>query len=472
MKLMGFETGHRHGERAVGASELAMEMPDVPVYAEVFTTGVNLDFVGPRGVPKLHVTGELKSFVPNGVTLPYDIQEVGFDEANRPPVEAIYSFTHDQLAELVSKGLYLDAFQPPEDTLVGVVLQFPMETSLRIAPPVSMEYPPVVVADTSVVDVIGFDLHSSGYDLAEYFDNYLGDEKTGEVDVERGYETAAERDDLFADVPMAVTYDPSLQMGERGLARGTTTDLSRLLAELGIDLESEQLVADLLAKRDQLSEAERKLLERRDHLDQWERQVRERYANIAGVGRSAGQRPTVLSVDPTGARQEMAEDLFATADVDEDVVSQPESDDESRNLFDEFDISALDLDDVSLDDAAFSDDAPDLDQGQGEQQADARQADDEVLRDDDKDDDRTAVVDELEPDGDVVDHAEDEETARRRREVRARERTARAARVRQQREQFDADIHRRVEDSAATSGLGDYEVPEAPEAPEASGPEL
>lgn len=151
------------------------ELRGVPVMALITTDEVTLTFTGPRSVPKLGIRGRMDALVATEPQeMPYFIEQITLDPAESVEVDITYTFTTEQLQELVGKGLYLEGFDPPREW-VGIPMEFPSEIDLYVAPPLEEGDPPLVVTDLRAARFIDTSLSHSGYKFEDAFPDYRGE---------------------------------------------------------------------------------------------------------------------------------------------------------------------------------------------------------------------------------------------------------------------------------------------------------
>lgn len=115
--------------------------------------------------------------------LPYGVKGLQFPEDKGIPVDIFYEFTDDQLANLVSKGLYSPDFRCP-DILFESELYMPVYCDMTMVPPQGEDVPPIIFANIEDRGSIEVTAEECGYDFAEFFEkpvphheeeNYLED---------------------------------------------------------------------------------------------------------------------------------------------------------------------------------------------------------------------------------------------------------------------------------------------------------
>lgn len=174
MKVAGIKMTDPWASRALRSNGVETEhVASAPVETVVDMEQVAFEHHGPdkNYRPLLHLTGTLSSILPEEA-LPYGIDEVTFRRGQGPVVDAFYEFDDEQLAELVSKGYFTEGFEPPS-TMAGIPWQLPTTIDALIMAPQSGEDAPVVFVTIHGQTELALDAVSSGYDLAEYFENHL-----------------------------------------------------------------------------------------------------------------------------------------------------------------------------------------------------------------------------------------------------------------------------------------------------------
>lgn len=145
--------------------------------------------------PYLRLAGEMRSLVPDHV-LPADVDELTSRPALGPLFDGFYEFDDDQLTQMVSKGYFSPAFRTPE-IMTGVDYELPVTANVLILHPQAEGDVPVVFVDVHNRNDMVLDLESTGYDLAEYFENVRV--KQDEVQAQAEGEHTREVDDIFED---------------------------------------------------------------------------------------------------------------------------------------------------------------------------------------------------------------------------------------------------------------------------------
>lgn len=175
-RVAGLSTSTPLARRLLRRDPQGMEhLESVPMLALVTTQDVRLAFSGPRAVPRLSIRGTLDSLVAvEPDNMPYRIEQISLDAQETIEIEVNYSFTTEQLQDLVGKGLYLEGFEPPREW-VGLAMEFPTEVDVYVAPPLQAGDPPLVVTDLRRSRLIDSSLSHSGYKFEEAFPDYRGE---------------------------------------------------------------------------------------------------------------------------------------------------------------------------------------------------------------------------------------------------------------------------------------------------------
>lgn len=148
------------------------ELTGVTMLALITTDEVDLTFAGKRSVPRLGIRGRMDALVVvDPEQMPYAIEQITLDPQESVEVDITYTFTTEQLQELVGKGLYLDGFDPPREW-VGIPMEFPTSVDVYVAPPLHEGDPPLVVTDLRRARFIDSSMEHSGYKFEEAFPDY------------------------------------------------------------------------------------------------------------------------------------------------------------------------------------------------------------------------------------------------------------------------------------------------------------
>lgn len=120
--------------------------------------------------PYLHLRGELTEVRP-AVELPYGVSELALRRGAGLTVDAFYDFNQQQLAELVGKGYFTEAFKVPEG-MSGIPWKLPGKADFLVVAPALSDEPPVVFMNVREQNSLELDEANSGYELTEYFPDY------------------------------------------------------------------------------------------------------------------------------------------------------------------------------------------------------------------------------------------------------------------------------------------------------------
>lgn len=175
-RVAGLSTSTPLARRLLRREPQGMEhLESVPMLALLTTQDVRLAFSGPRAVPRLSIRGTLDALVAvEPDNMPYRIEQISLDAQETTEIEVNYSFTTEQLQDLVGKGLYLEGFEPPREW-IGLAMEFPTEVDVYVAPPLHAGDPPLVVTDLRRSRLIDSSLSHSGYKFEEAFPDYRGE---------------------------------------------------------------------------------------------------------------------------------------------------------------------------------------------------------------------------------------------------------------------------------------------------------
>lgn len=124
--------------------------------------------------PYLHLTGELTG-VRFAEPLAHGITEATYATGHGEKVDAYYEFDDEQLAVLAKKGYFTRAFRVPE-YISGIEWELPATVDVLVldpgrTPDGNEERLPVVFVGVRDVADLVVDLHSTGYDLTDYFED-------------------------------------------------------------------------------------------------------------------------------------------------------------------------------------------------------------------------------------------------------------------------------------------------------------
>ena len=174
--VAGLNAGSPLARRLLRRQPVGMEhLQSVPVMALMTTDSVDLRFTGPRSVPSLSIRGKLDALVVGDPDqMPYGIDRITLDPQESVEADVTYSFTVEQLQELVGKGLYHEGFGPPAEWS-GLGMEFPAEVDIYVIPPTRQGEPPLVVTDLRQARFIETSLAHSGYKFEEAFPDHLAE---------------------------------------------------------------------------------------------------------------------------------------------------------------------------------------------------------------------------------------------------------------------------------------------------------
>lgn len=147
------------------------EVKDLPCYGDITVTNAYMganswyDRDNP-GRPYMHLVGECDSIRGD---MPYGVSELTFENTKGIPVDFIYEFTNDELANLVQKGLYSRGFACP-DILYQSVMEMPITCDLTVVRPQMSGDIPIIFADIKNKEHILTNSEQSQYDITSYFE--------------------------------------------------------------------------------------------------------------------------------------------------------------------------------------------------------------------------------------------------------------------------------------------------------------
>lgn len=171
------------------------EVKDLPCYGDITVTNAYMganswyDRDNP-GRPYMHLVGECDSIRGD---MPYGVSELTFENTKGIPVDFIYEFTNDELANLVQKGLYSRGFACP-DILYQSVMEMPITCDLTVVRPQMSGDIPIIFADIKNKEHILTNSEQSQYDITSYFEEprqTLADDDYGFNDIQ------LDSDDMF-----------------------------------------------------------------------------------------------------------------------------------------------------------------------------------------------------------------------------------------------------------------------------------
>lgn len=334
MRIAGLTTTEPLSSWASRADSNGTAIENISAESQVHVHKAHLIHAGPdeNRRPSLRLSGELRSVVPDS-PLPHNIQEIYFRAGVGPRIDGVYTFTQDQLVDLVDKGYFTKGFDAP-DAIQDLTYDLPVTVDTLVLPPRDAEDVPVVFLDVHDSATLALNHVSTGYDLAAYFPNVLEnvDELDFEEDLDVGPDGPAQAqrrgdriNDLFAE------RDLEQALAEREAEAGTSghTGLSEPVSEEDSEFrrladERRQALEADLAEDD--AEARESDPVERFHLERVESNLDED---------SAEYDPEVAQRESQALVEELAEpaepvaedepsDLFADLDPsEEDVVVTP-----------------------------------------------------------------------------------------------------------------------------------------------------
>lgn len=201
-------------------------LDDVPVEATVMMEHASLAFgvQAQQFRPHLQLVGQVISVRTPQVELPYDVTEMEFSPGTGPKVNALYSFSNEQLAELVRKGYFEQGFVAPP-SMVGIPWELPLSTRAVFVLPDGNDEPPVVFLDFKDLASLSLDEKQSGYDLAAYFP-----EIAPQVELET--EVKVDQLSLDAESHFAPSAQNDLFGSERALAARDAQEVTAALEDV------------------------------------------------------------------------------------------------------------------------------------------------------------------------------------------------------------------------------------------------
>lgn len=147
------------------------------------------------GRPYMHMVGECLSLRGN---LPQGVSQLNFEEHHGIPVDILYEFSDEQLADLVSKGLYTKGFKCPDILTGDSFIDMPVYVDVAAVSPDVTTSVPILFADIENRKAITTDMQACGYDFAEYFEQAVTPEEEEDA---LDFDTMSldDEDELFAD---------------------------------------------------------------------------------------------------------------------------------------------------------------------------------------------------------------------------------------------------------------------------------
>ena len=241
MKIAPLKVSDPWYGRIVNDESIASDsLSGVPIESTVEMELVELLHGGPEANyrPYLHLRGELTEAKP-AVELPYGVSELALRQGAGLTVDAFYDFNQQQLADLVNKGYFTEAFQVPEQ-MSGIPWTLPGHADFLIVAPELSNEPPLVFMNVQDQNSLELNELNSGYELSGYFPDY-----SDEVQAQAPEVSSAEREhggsglDVFEDlsfeepsiaVPAPVTPNEDTIDGFRAVVPDGV--FSRLVSEI------------------------------------------------------------------------------------------------------------------------------------------------------------------------------------------------------------------------------------------------
>lgn len=161
MKLYGFDSAEsaalRMARQAGDGDDHVIRVADFPMRSSCAVSNVSVEFEGERHRPVVLVPLSLERLIAyEGLSLPYDIQEISFGDSVNNDGLLRYELSDDEIVQLVKKGLYLPGF----DEFATQSMEYwdvPLRMDISIYEPRTNEEPPMVVVDMAGIDRIVFD---------------------------------------------------------------------------------------------------------------------------------------------------------------------------------------------------------------------------------------------------------------------------------------------------------------------------
>lgn len=147
------------------------------------------------GRPYMHMVGECLSLRGN---LPHGVSQLNFEEHHGIPVDILYEFSDEQLAGLVSKGLYSKGFKCPDILTGDSFIDMPVYVDVAAVSPDVNASVPILFADIENRKAITTDMQACGYDFAEYFEQAVPSEEEEDT-LDFDTMSLEDEDELFAD---------------------------------------------------------------------------------------------------------------------------------------------------------------------------------------------------------------------------------------------------------------------------------
>lgn len=161
MKLYGFDSAEsqalRMARQTGDGDERVIRVADFPMRSSCVVSNVIVDFEGDRHRPVVLVPLSVDRLIAHeGLSLPYDIQEISFGDSVNNDGLLRYELSDDEIVQLVNKGLYMPGF----DEFATRSMEYwdiPMRMDISIYEPRTSEEPPMVVVDMASIDRMVFD---------------------------------------------------------------------------------------------------------------------------------------------------------------------------------------------------------------------------------------------------------------------------------------------------------------------------
>ncbi|MFF2053875.1 hypothetical protein ACFVU2_19880 [Leifsonia sp. NPDC058194] len=217
----------------------------VPIESTVEMELVELLHYGPEANyrPYLHLRGELTEARP-AVELPYGVSELTYRRGAGLPVDAFYDFNHKQLAALVSKGYFSEAFRVPAE-MSGIPWTLPGKADFLVVAPELSDEPPVVFMNVHDQTALELDEANSGYELSEYFPDFTAEPEAGEASAE-AVAAALENPGASLDVFSDMSFEEHRQPATAAIAVEAAEAEQRAIVPAGV---FSRLVSEIVAKQ-------------------------------------------------------------------------------------------------------------------------------------------------------------------------------------------------------------------------------
>lgn len=119
--------------------------------------------------PYMHIIGECYELTGD---MPYGVTTLSFDEDGSIPVDLMYEFSDDELANMVHKGLYEPGFDVPNILLEQDELIMPFDCRFAVIPPseeIGREFP-IIFANIDNRRSVVVSTETCGYVMGDYFE--------------------------------------------------------------------------------------------------------------------------------------------------------------------------------------------------------------------------------------------------------------------------------------------------------------